>query len=174
MIEGIGVYAVPVILTIVGIIFLLKDGELFNEFLIGAKNGGKTCVEILPIMIILLTGVKMFSASGGIELIEKITGTLSEKIGVPGGIVPLSIVRMLSGSAANSVVIDLFQKYSPDSFIGRCASIIMGASDTIIYTLAMYFGAIGVKKSRYAIPASIITLLFCVIVSAGLTGIFYD
>ncbi len=174
MIDKIGVYAVPVILTIVGVVLLVKDGELFNEFLLGAKNGGKTCIEILPVMIILLTSVKMFSASGGIELIEKFAGAFSEKIGIPGGIVPLSIVRMLSGSAANSVVIDLFEKYSPDSFTGRCASIIMGASDTVLYTLAMYFGAIGVKKSRYALPASIITLVFCVIVSAVLTGIFFD
>lgn len=174
MIDKIGIYAVPVLLTLVGIILLFKDGELFNEFLEGAASGAKTCVEILPVIVILLTAVKMFSASGGIELIEKIGGALSEKIGVPGGIVPLTIVRMLSGSAANSVVIELFQKYSPDSFAGRCASIIMGASDTVIYTLAMYFGAIGVKKSRYALPASIITLLFCVILSATLTGLFYD
>ena len=172
--DKVGIYAVPIILTVIGIVLLVKDGELFNEFLEGAKNGGRTCVEILPVMIILLTAVKMFSASGGIELVERFGGVLSEKIGIPAGIVPLSVVRMLSGNAANSVVIELFQKYSPDSFVGRCASIIMGASDTVIYTLAMYFGAIKVKKSRYALPASVITLVFCIIVSAALTKIFYD
>lgn len=173
MAEIIGIYSVPAVMTVVGIILLSANEGLFSEFLSGAREGMKTCAEILPTLVILVTAVKMFSQSGALEAlcgaIEKAAGT----VGFPQELLPVLIMRPISGSAATATVKELFENSGADSFAGRCASIIMGSSDTIIYTLAMYFGAAGIKKSRHALPASFITLIFCAVLSVLLTKIFF-
>ncbi len=173
MADKIGIYSVPVIITIAGIILLLSNKDLFSEFLLGAKQGMKTCVEILPVLVILVTAVKMFSASGALDAVCNIFEAPLSKIGFPKEILPVMIMRPISGSAATATIGELFETSGPDSFAGRCASVIMGSSDTIIYTLAIYFGAVGVKKTRHALPASFLTLVFCAVVSVLLTKILF-
>lgn len=173
MAEIIGIYSVPAVITVVGIILLSASSELFSEFLCGAREGMKTCAEILPTLVILITAVKMFSQSGALDVLCSVIGKASGKLGFPKDLLPVLIMRPVSGSAATATVKELFESSGADSFAGRCASIIMGSSDTIIYTLAMYFGASGIKKSRHALPAAFITLGFCAFVSVLLTKIFF-
>ncbi len=173
MADKIGIYSVPAVMVVVGIMLLASNSDLFSEFLEGAKEGMKTCVGILPTLIILITAVKMFSASGALDALCGILGKGAQLLGFPSELLPVMIMRPISGSAATATVKQLFESSGADSFAGRCASIIMGASDTIIYTFAMYFGAVGVKKTRHALPAAFLTLVFCAAVSLLLTKIFF-
>ena len=173
MADKIGIYSVPVIITVAGIMLLSSNKDLFKDFLLGAKQGMKTCVEILPVLIILITAVKMFSASGALDVICNLLGNGLSKVGFPKELLPVMIMRPVSGSAATATIGELFETSGPDSFAGRCASVIMGSSDTIIYTLAMYFEAVRIKKTRHALPASFLTLLFCAVVSVLLTKFFF-
>lgn len=169
----IGTYSIPAVLLLVALLLLRRNKDLFSDFLKGARDGIQSCLDILPTLIILLTAVGMFSASGASGMLAEVLKAPMSKIGVPPEILPTVIMRPFSGSAANASVVQLFKDLGPDSFQGRCISVIMGSSDTIIYTLAMYFGAIGVKKTRYAIPASFLTMIFCVLLSVWLTRLFF-
>ena len=115
----------------------------------------------------------MFSAGGALALVCDIVGTVTRRIGIPDSLIPVILMRPISGSAATAMVNNLFSADGPDSFAGRCASIIMGSSDTIIYTLAMYFSAAGIRKTRHALPASFIILIFCTLFSLMLTRVFF-
>ncbi len=173
MAEIIGIYSVPAVMTVVGIMLLSTNKEMFSEFLYGAREGLKTCVDILPTLIILITAVKMFSQSGALDAVCNILGKIAGLMGLPEELLPVLIMRPISGSAATATVKELFENSGADSFAGRCASIIMGSSDTIIYTLAMYFGAAEIKKTRHALPAAFITLIFCAVLSVVLAKMFF-
>lgn len=173
VIENIGVYFVPGILTLTGILLLCSKQDLFSAFVDGAKEGLKTAVGLIPVLVILMTALGMFSKSGAMSTLCDLIVPVTSKIGLPSEIVPLVLVRPLSGSAANATVNELFVRNGADSFAGRCASIMMGASDTIIYTLALYFGAAGIKKTRHAYPAAFLTMMFCTIMSVVITILFF-
>ena len=173
MLQSAGVYFVPIILTVTAVVILFSSKDLFSEFLKGASYGLETCVKMIPILVILITAVNMFSASGAMKIICGMFSKLISNTGFPEEIVPLMFIRPLSGSAATATANKLFLEYGPDSFAGRCASIIMGASDTIVYTLALYFGSVGVVKTRHAYPVAILTLIFCGMFSVFLANVYF-
>ena len=173
MFQSAGVYFVPSILTLTAVVLLFSKKDLFSEFLKGATTGLETCVKMIPILVILITAVNMFSASGAMEIMCRASSYITGKTAFPEELIPLMLMRPLSGSAATATANELFAKCGPDSFVGRCASIIMGASDTIVYTLALYFGAIGVTKTRHAYPVAILTLIFCGIFSVFIAKVYF-
>ncbi len=173
MAEIIGTYAVPLIFLLVGVALLFSQKDLFSEFIAGAKDGAQTCFAMLPTLVILMTAVKMLSSGGVMQVMTDIADKVFSKIGFPKELLPLAITRPISGSAATATVNELFAKAGADSFAGRCASIIMGASDTVVYTLTVYFCSVGVKKTRHAYPAAFLTMIFCVMFSVFLTKLFY-
>ncbi len=169
----IGNYALPVLLAVIGVLLLCKDKEVFEKFLEGAKDGLNTCVSVLPTMILVTVGVRMFSASGALGFFCGLFGTCVEKAGIPRDLLPLLILRPLSGSAATAAAKELFESVGPDSFAGRAASILLGSTDTIVYTFGMYFGALGIGKTRYAFPCAVAVMLFCTFLSCFLTALFF-
>ena len=169
----IGAYAIPVIIALAGAAILFSTNNLFDEFLKGGRDGFITSIKILPSLVMLICATRMFSASGALDLVCDIVGTVTRRIGIPDSLIPVILMRPISGSAATAMVNNLFSADGPDSFAGRCASIIMGSSDTIIYTLAMYFSAAGIRKTRHALPASFIILIFCTLFSLMLTRVFF-
>ncbi len=169
----IGTYSVPAVIFAVGIMLLLCDRDLFSEFVKGAASGAETCFELLPTLVILLVATGMLRASGALDGISGILERPLSLLGIPPEIIPTVILRPLSGSAANASVVSLFKECHPDSFAGRCVSVLMGSSDTIVYTVAMYFGAVGIKKTRHAIPAAVTVMLFCTALSVYLTVLFF-
>lgn len=169
----IGIYAIPVIIALAGVFILFSKNNLFDEFLAGGKEGAQTCAKLLPSLVMLICATRMFSASGALDAICDGIGIFTRRLGIPDSVIPVILMRPISGSAATAMINNLFSIDGPDSFAGRCASILMGSSDTIIYTLAMYFGAAGIKKTRYALPASFILLGFCTVLSVIITGVFF-
>jgi spore maturation protein B len=152
---------------------LLCNGELFSEFVKGASEGAEACFGLLPTLVILLVATGMLRASGAIDVITDILEKPLAYLGIPPEIIPTVILRPLSGSAANASVVELFKECHPDSFAGRCVSVMMGSSDTIVYTMAMYFGSVGIRKSRHAIPSAVAVMIFCTLLSVWLTRLFF-
>ena len=121
----------------------------------GAGEGLGVLIKIVPAMVALLTAVYMLRASGLLEALGQLLAPLLTKVGVPPEVVGLLLVRPVSGNAALGVGAELISTYGPDSFIGRTAAVMLGSTETTFYTIAVYFGAAGVKKTRYAVPAAL-------------------
>ncbi len=147
----ISLWALPVILIIVLTCGLIKKVSIYEEFTDGAKDGFKVAVKIIPYLVAVIVGISMFRASGAIELLANILSPVLTKFHVPSETLPLMIVRSLSGSGALGIFSDIANTAGPDSYSTKLASVMLGSSETTFYVLAVYFGAIGITKIRYAL-----------------------
>lgn len=129
--------------------------DLFDAFSIGAKEGMKTAVGIIPCLAFTLAAIRMMQASGALEAAYPLLHPLADALGLPRGTVPLLLLRPLSGSASLAVLNEILTQHGPDSRTGLVASAMMGSGETVLYTCALYLGAAGVRKSRYIIPVSL-------------------
>lgn len=152
---------------------LFSRKDLFSEFLKGAKEGLDTSVRLLPTLVGLLSAIYMFNASGAAGALASFLAPVGEKIGIPSEIVPLILVRPLSGGASTAIISDILNSSGPDSLAGRCASLIAGSSDTLLYVISVYFGAVGVKKTRGTLPVSTLTMVFCTFLACFLCRVFF-
>lgn len=152
----IGIICVPAM--IVGILAygLSQRVRVYDEFMDGAKEGLVTMVKIFPALLGLIVSVGMLRASGAFEWIVKMLNPLTSVLGFPSELIPLMLMRPISGSGAMAVITDLFQNYSPDSFVGKCASVMMGSTETTFYTIAIYYGSVGITKIRHTAKAALI------------------
>lgn len=148
-------FIVPIVILGVIAIGIIAHTDIFDAFTEGAAEGIKTTIDILPALIILITCINMFKASGCLDILTNIVRPITSIFGFPDECVPLIFVRPLSGSGALSVFDGIISEYGADSIVGRVASTMMGSSETTFYTVAVYFGAIKIKNSRYAIPAAL-------------------
>ena len=121
----------------------------------GAREGLDTALGILPSLLALLTAVSMLRASGAIECLADLLGPVLAKVGIPAETLLLTLIKPFSGSGALAAGADILREFGPDSFIGRVAAVMLGSSETTFYTIAVYFGAAGVTKTRYAVPAAL-------------------
>ena len=161
----------PVILSAFALYVVFSKKEVQNGFISGAKEGLNGAFSLIPTLVLLLTAVSMFSASGASEPLGKLLSPILNKVGVPSELAPLLIVRPLSGSGATALLTDVFEKHGPDSFIGKCASVISGSSDTVFYVTALYMSGAGATKSRYTLPCAIAVMLFGTVLSCLIVGI---
>lgn len=152
----IGEVAVPLIIVFVMIYALIHGTDVFSGMTAGAKDGLKTVLGIVPALIALLPCVYMLRASGALDALCSLLRQPLSQIGIPPETVPLMLIRPLSGSGALAVGSDIMKQCGADSFVGRCASVMLGSTETTFYVIAVYFGAAGIKKTRHAIPAAII------------------
>lgn len=162
---------IPVIIFYIVGYGLVSKIKVYEVFLKGAKGGMETAVQMMPTLIGLLVGVGVLRASGFLDFLGGILSHVAEPVGIPAEIVPLFIVKLFSGSAATGVTLDLFRTFGPDSFIGTWASILMSCSETLFYTLSVYFLAAKVTKTRYAIPGAVFAVMLDLVMSAWLTNL---
>ena len=146
---------VPGILVGVSCYGMAKKVDVYEALLQGAARGLEILLRILPALISLLTVTAMLRASGALDLAAQILAPTLHWLGIPPETVGLMLVRPISGSAALGVGSDLIATYGPDSTIGRTAAVMLGSTETTFYTIAVYFGAAGIQKTRYAIPAAL-------------------
>lgn len=149
-------YIVPCLLCSLSLFALGKKENGYGLLLEGAEQGLRTLYSIVPALILLLTGVHMLRASGALDALSKFLSPVFSLFGIPAETAPLVLVRPISGSAALAVGADLMAQYGPDSLVGRTAAIMLGSTETTFYTVSVYFGAAGVKRTRYAIPAALL------------------
>ena len=155
-----------VILSVTGIVLfgLIKGVNVFDTFLAGAREGMHTAAAILPALTALTLAVSMIRASGCLEAAGQTLAPLIGTVSIPPETVPLMLIRPVSGSGALAVIRDIFEQSGADSFAGRVASVMMGSTETTFYTVAVYFGSVGVKKTGYSVPAAL---------TADLTGMIF-
>ena len=146
---------VPLIMGAAAVAGMCRRVDVYDALVQGAGEGLGILVKILPALVALLTAVYMLRASGALELTAAAVGPLLEKLGVPPETVGLMLVRPVSGSAALGVGAELMETYGPDSAVGRTAAVMLGSTETTFYTIAVYFGAAGIIKTRYAVPAAL-------------------
>ena len=146
---------VPLIMAGVALYGLVRRVDVYDALATGAGEGLGVLLRIVPPLIALLTGVYMLRASGALELAAQALAPLLTRLGIPPETVGLMLVRPVSGSAALGVGAELITPYGPDSTVGRTAAVMLGSTETTFYTIAVYFGAAGIVKTRYAIPAAL-------------------
>lgn len=149
---------------------LSKKVKVYEEFIVGAKDGLKTVVQILPTLVGLMVGVGVLRASGFMNFLGEILGRFTEKIGIPADIVPLVLVKMFSSSAATGLVLDIFKTHGTDSYIGMLTSILMSCTETIFYTMSVYFMAAKVTKTRYTLKGALLSTAAGLLASVVLAG----
>ena len=153
---GLTNYLAPGLLLFAAGAALLRGRDAYGALLEGGREGLKTAASILPALVMLLTGVELLRASGAMEALIRLLSPAARLAGIPAEVVPLMLVRPFSGSAALAVGAELMTAYGPDSQIGRTAAVMLGSTETTFWTISVYFGAAGVKKTRYAVPAALI------------------
>ena len=144
-----------IIFYIVGYGIIVK-ANIYDDFVKGAADSFKTVIQIMPTLIGLMVAVGILRASGFLEFISTYIGIFTNKISFPAELVPLSLIRMFSSSAATGIVLDIFQEFGPDSKIGTMASIIVSCTESCFYTMSVYFVAAKVTKSRYTLAGAIL------------------
>ncbi|MFA4839800.1 MAG: spore maturation protein, partial [Candidatus Neomarinimicrobiota bacterium] len=154
--KGFSNYAIPFLLLVIPILGYIKKVKVYESFIDGAKEGFNTAVRIIPYLVAILVAIGMFRASGAMDYFVAILSPITNLIGMPAETLPVAIMRPLSGSGALGIVTELMKQHGPDSFIGRVASTMWGSSETTFYVVAVYFGAVGIKKTRHAIPSGLI------------------
>lgn len=146
---------VPLLMAAVALWGLARRVDVYDALATGAGDGLGVLLRIVPPLIALLTAVYMLRASGALELAAQALSPLLTLLGIPPETVGLMLVRPVSGSAALGVGAELITTYGPDSTVGRTAAVMLGSTETTFYTIAVYFGAAGIGKTRYAIPAAL-------------------
>jgi spore maturation protein B len=155
----------PAIMTFFGLACVFSKRDLPGAFLSGAKDGLRSGIGLLPTLVILLTAVSMFTASGAPAMLANVLSPVLSHIGIPAELVPLLITRPLSGSGSTALLSDLYETHGPDSFVGTCASVLTASSDTLVYVISVYLSAAGVKKSRHTVPAALLVMLLGIVLS---------
>ena len=149
-------YIVPVLLFSAAAAALHKKENAYDLMLTGAADGLKLTVSLIPCLILLLTAVGMLRASGAVDLLSRWLSPVFNFFGIPPQTAMLVLIRPISGSAALAVGADLMAQYGVDSQIGRTVAVMLGSTETTFYTISVYFGAAGIKKTRYTIVAALI------------------
>ena len=154
--EYLSVMVIPVIVAVIVGNGILKKVSVFEIFQIGAKKGLWTAAELIPTWIGLLTSIGVLRSSGLLEKITEILQKCFSFTGIPTEIFPVLLVRFFSASAATGLTLDLFRQYGPDSRIGLMASVFMSCTETVFYTMGVYFAAVKIKKGRYTVKGALI------------------
>lgn len=144
--------------------------KVYESFLEGAKSGLKIVVDIVPTLIGLMMAVGMLRASGFFDMLGSLLGPVTEKVGLPAQLMPLLVVKMFSSSAATGLVLDIFKTSGPDSYAGMLTSILMSCTETVFYTMSVYFLAAKVTKTRYTLTGALLATLAGTVASVVLAG----
>ncbi|MBQ7335115.1 MAG: spore maturation protein [Clostridia bacterium] len=165
MAETLSALAMPLVVVLVGMIFLFGKKDYFDAFTRGATDGLHTTVKLLPTLVALMVAVSMLNASGAVTMLSELLSPLASAIGIPSELLPLLVTRPFSGSASTAAYSALLDSVGADSFAGLCASVIFGSSDTVVYVIAVYFSSVNIRKTRWAFPCAFAVMLFCIFFS---------
>jgi spore maturation protein B len=161
--DAISLWAMPVLLVVIPLAGIVRKVKVYDVFIEGAKEGFDVAVRIIPFLVAILVAIGMFRGSGAMDLLMAALRPLVAPIGFPPELVPLAVLRSLTGSGSLAFATDLIKTHGPDSLIARTAATMYGSSETTFYVLAVYFGAVGVRRTRHAVPAALIADLVAAI-----------
>ena len=165
---------VAILILLLLIYAAFRRVNVFDAFREGAAQAIPLIKTILPTLAVFSAAMALFRFSGAFDLLSSFLSPAFNILGVDPALVPLLVVRPFSGSAALAALTDVFTQYGPDSRVGLTASVLLGSSETVFYTLALYFGSVGIKKTRFAVPAALIALLTSVATGLLFSSLFFD
>ena len=166
-------YIVPLVLAVTAIAALRRRENAYDILTDGARDGFRMLLTIAPSLVVLMCAVGMLRASGALEALSVRLSPVLKFLGIPPETVLLLLVRPISGSAALAIGAELIAIHGPDSLIGRTAAVMLGSTETTFYTISVYFGAWGIKKTRYAVPAALIADLTGFLAASWTVRLFY-
>lgn len=155
MLAAVSTWAIPTVILLVVAAGAVRRVKVYESFVEGAREGFEVAVRIIPYLVAILVAVGMLRASGAVDLLARTAGVLTNAIGLPAEVLPVAMLRPLSGSGTLGLVSELSKVHGPDSFVGRLSATMYGSTETTFYVLAVYFGAVGITRSRHAVLAGL-------------------
>jgi spore maturation protein SpmB len=165
VVEAVSYLAIPFLIAFFPLYAALCRVPVYEEFIEGAKEGFQVSVRIIPYLVAIIAAVAMFRAAGGLDMIARAVGPILSAIQLPTELLPLVLMRPLSGSGSNAIFAELLQSQGPDSLTAKMGATVLGSTETTFYVIAVYFGSVAVRRSRHAVPAGLIADLAGVIAS---------
>jgi spore maturation protein SpmA len=156
LVEAVSYLAIPFLMAFFPLYGALSRVKVYEEFVEGAKEGFQVSIRIIPYLVAIIASVAMFRAAGGIDIITRILGPALNAIQFPTELLPLVLMRPLSGSGANGLFAELVQAHGPDSLLTRMGASVMGSTETTFYVIAVYFGSVAIRRTRHAVPAGLV------------------
>jgi len=155
IIEAVSVWAIPFLLLFIPIVGFIRKVKVYENFVEGAKEGFQVATRIIPFLVAILVAIGMFRASGAMDIFVALLSPITNLIGMPAEVLPVALMRPLSGSGSMGLVTELMKTHGPDSFIGRLAATMYASTETTFYVLAVYFGSVSISKTRHALPSGL-------------------
>lgn len=169
----ISLWLLPAILIVILTYAMFKKVPIYEAFTEGAQDGFKVAVNIIPYLVAILVAISMLRASGAIEMCSNCCSSILNKFSIPADVLPLFIVRSLSGSAALGVFSDIANHFGPDSYATKLAAIVLGSSETTFYVIAVYFGSVKISKVRYALLTGLIADFIGILAAIAVAHLFF-
>ncbi|MBP1933513.1 spore maturation protein [Ammoniphilus resinae] len=173
VISSASIWAIPLLLSIILVYGMYKKVPVFEVFAEGAKGGFDTAIKIIPHLVGMLVAVSIFRQSGALEWLTTIIQPVLTFLHIPGDIIPLALLRPITGAGSLAVTTDIIANFGPDSFLGRLASTMQGSTDTTLYVLTVYFGAVGIRNSLYALKVGLLADLVGIIASLFIVTVIF-
>ncbi len=167
-------WAVPMLFLIIAGAAMIKKVKVYEEFIEGAKEGFNVGVRIIPYVVAILCAIAIFRASGALDAVVSALSPILAPLSIPPEILPMAIVRPLSGSGAMGVLSEGLKTYGPDSLIGNMMSVLMGSTETTFYVLAVYFGSVAVRRTRHTLAACLIGDVTGILAAIYLSNFFFS
>ncbi|MBQ7579972.1 MAG: spore maturation protein [Clostridia bacterium] len=168
-----GAYAIPAVMVMIVVFAVFKKVSVFEAFTKGAKSGAVTAFEILPSLVGLVVAVSMLKESGALELLVKALSPVATFFGIEKSVIPLALLNPISGGGSLSMYESLLKSVGPDSYAGRVASVMMGSTETTFYAVTVYYGSVGIRRTRQTIPAAVCADITSYIVSSHIVKLFF-
>lgn len=166
-------FIIPVILVGFPLYGLYKKVAVYESFVEGAKEGFNVAVRIIPYLVAILFAIGMFRASGGMDFLMKVLHPVLAFVGIPSEVLPMFIIRPLTGSGSAALVVDMIKQFGEDSIFVKMAAVMFGSTETTFYVIAVYFGAVGIKKTRHAIHAGLTADLSAMFIAVWLVRLLF-
>jgi spore maturation protein B len=166
-------YILPIFILFIIIYALIKKVDIYDAFIKGAKEGVGLAFKIFPYIVAMMFAVGIFSSSGALLILQNLMNPILSLASIPVGVIPLFIMRPFSGSASFGILAGIFKAYGVDSFTGRVASTMMGSTETLFYTVSLYFGSVGIKNPGYTIPVVLIADVVGLITASIVCSLFF-
>jgi spore maturation protein B len=169
----VSVFVIPLILVGFPLYGLFKRVPVYETFVEGAKEGFNVAVRIIPYLVAILFAVAMFRASGAMDFLVRVLNPILSLIGFPAEVLPMAIVRPLTGSGSAALVVDMINRYGEDSIFVKMAAVMFGSTETTFYVIAVYFGAVSIKKTRHAVAAGLTADISAMLIAVWLVRLLY-
>ena len=163
-------FIIPGIMLFIVLYGIIKKQNVYDDFVTGATGGLKTVIKVMPTLIGLMVAVAVLRESGFMEVLGKLLGKVTNPIGFPGELMPVTIVKIFSSSAATGMVLDIFKEYGPDSYMGKVTSLMMSCTETVFYTMSVYYITAKVTRTRWTLAGAILTTISGTIASVMLAN----